>query len=397
MSWKWSLTFLLLLSGCTKTQAPAPEAPAAPAPIADVRAPAPQIRPLVMPVCKSQGLDSLSAARNYLDEDRNEEALSCAAQWCAENPNDAQGHSERGAALSALGRYDEAQMAYARALALDPDHLDALMGAAQLYVVLLANSRERDELGAVYAEHGLQVAQDAKDKKSIAEFARLAAMAYNDLGQAKDALERAELARSLEPDNREALFERAVALFELCRFPEAKAAFSTMLDDPDRRAHAHRHLALILEREGKLKEADKHFAKAHDYAPEDFPEPQLLPQDVFRAELAKAVKALPEDMQKDLAGIPVTAEEIPKDEDLLSGDPPLSPGIIGLFRGPPLGEACTPEEGTPCRSVVLYRKNLARAVRSHDELIEQIRVTLLHEVGHLRGEDDYELAARGLE
>ena len=47
--------------------------------------------------------------------------------------------------------------------------------------------------------------------------------------------------------------------------------------------------------------------------------------------------------------------------------------------------------------MVLYRKNLARAVTSREELVEQIRVTLLHEIGHLRGEDDLELAARGLE
>jgi predicted Zn-dependent protease with MMP-like domain len=47
--------------------------------------------------------------------------------------------------------------------------------------------------------------------------------------------------------------------------------------------------------------------------------------------------------------------------------------------------------------VVLYRRNLARAVRTSEELREQIRVTLLHEIGHLRGEDDEELAARGLE
>jgi predicted Zn-dependent protease with MMP-like domain len=47
--------------------------------------------------------------------------------------------------------------------------------------------------------------------------------------------------------------------------------------------------------------------------------------------------------------------------------------------------------------VVVYRKNLGRAVNSRDELLEQIRVTLLHEIGHLRGEDDLELAARGLE
>jgi predicted Zn-dependent protease with MMP-like domain len=36
-------------------------------------------------------------------------------------------------------------------------------------------------------------------------------------------------------------------------------------------------------------------------------------------------------------------------------------------------------------------------VTSREELLEQIQVTLLHEVGHLRGEDDEELAARGLE
>ncbi|MER2562673.1 MAG: metallopeptidase family protein, partial [Myxococcaceae bacterium] len=79
------------------------------------------------------------------------------------------------------------------------------------------------------------------------------------------------------------------------------------------------------------------------------------------------------------------------------GEPPLSPTILGLFRGPPLQEQCVPADGDPCRSVALYRKNLGRAVKSREELIQQMRVTLLHEIGHLRGEDDGELAARGLE
>jgi predicted Zn-dependent protease with MMP-like domain len=106
-------------------------------------------------------------------------------------------------------------------------------------------------------------------------------------------------------------------------------------------------------------------------------------------------------MRKDLAGIPVDMEDLPQEADLISGDPPLSPSILGLFRGTPLNETCEPEPdakpGEPCRSIVLYRKNLGRAVQSREELNEQIRVTLLHEVGHLRGEDDSELAARGLE
>ena len=92
----------------------------------------------------------------------------------------------------------------------------------------------------------------------------------------------------------------------------------------------------------------------------------------------------------------MATEELPSDADLLANQPPLSPTILGLFRGPPLNEPCDGSED-PCRSVVLYRRNLARAVRTPDELREQIRVTLLHEIGHLRGEDDEELAARGLE
>ena len=46
---------------------------------------------------------------------------------------------------------------------------------------------------------------------------------------------------------------------------------------------------------------------------------------------------------------------------------------------------------------MLYRKNLLRFARDRGELTEQVRVTLLHELGHLHGENDDELRARGLE
>ncbi|MGQ0504124.1 MAG: metallopeptidase family protein [Myxococcaceae bacterium] len=348
-------------------------------------------------VCKSEGLDPLSAARKFYDDGRYEDALSCAAQSSAVTPEDPQAHSERAAALSALARFEEAQLAYARALAADPEHLDALLGAAHLYGVSLPSTRERDELASLYAEKGLALSESQGDHKLVAQFGLLSAMAFNDLGQAKDALERAEATLKLESKNAEARYERAVALFELCRFADAKAAFTQLLNDPQRAAHAHHHLGLILEREEKWPQADKHLALARKLSPEDFPDPQLLTADAFKKAVNQAVAELPADMRKDLTGIPVTAEELPKSDDLLSGEPPLSPAILGLFRGPPLGERCTADAGDPCRSVALYRRNLARAVRTRDELLEQIRVTLLHEVGHLRGEDDFELAARGLE
>mgnify|MGYP006270207379 CR=1 FL=1 len=50
-----------------------------------------------------------------------------------------------------------------------------------------------------------------------------------------------------------------------------------------------------------------------------------------------------------------------------------------------------------CRSIVLYRKNLSRFARDRREFAEQVRITLLHEIGHLHGETEEALRARGLE
>jgi Flp pilus assembly protein TadD/predicted Zn-dependent protease with MMP-like domain len=388
---------LLSCGACQKTEpahtaAPNPGTPTSP--VHHPSRPAP-VEPLA--VCDARGISPLEAARAAYQGEDWKRALSCAAEAAARSPDDPAAHSERAAALSALGRFDEARLAYARALALEPDHLDALLGAAHLYGVSLPSTREHDELAFLYAERGRELSEDGDDDELTAQFALLSAMAANDLGEATLALERAEEAGRVLDDDADVAYERAVALFELCRFEEARAAFTRLRDDADHGAHAYQHLGLLLERDGKWAEAEASFTRAHQLAPEDFPPPVLPSEGEFRDAVAKAVKALPKDMQKDLRGVPVSTEEIPRDEDLRDGEPPLSPTILGLFRGPSLGEPCPKDEKDPCRSVVLYRRNLARAVTSRDELLEQIRVTLLHEVGHLRGEDDMELAARGLE
>ncbi len=387
-----------LLSGCHKTEVAAPSTPPNPGtPTAPVHHPSRPLAVEPLAVCETRGASPLEAAHAaYLAEDWKR-ALSCAAEAAARTPDDPAAHSERAAALSALGRFDEARLAYARALALDPEHLDALLGAAHLYGVSLPSSRDNDELAFLYSERGRELAADGDDEELTAQFALLSAMAANDLGEATLALQRAEEAGRVLEGDPDVAYERAVALFELCRFDEARAAFAELRTDPDHGAHALQHLGLLLERDGKWAEADADFKKAHELAPEDFPPPVLLSASAFSDAVARAVRALPKDMQKDLRGVPVTTEEIPKEDDLRDGDPPLSPTILGLFRGPSLGEPCPEGEKGPCRSVVLYRRNLARAVTSEEELLEQIRVTLLHEVGHLRGEDDMELAARGLE
>ena len=396
------LAALALAGACKKT------APAAQVPDAGAVAAAPPARPspeadrdhahAPLALCEARGESPLEAARAWYDDGEYEKALSCAARASALAPGRAEAHAERAAALVALNRYDEAKLAWARTLALDPDGLEGLAGAAHLYAVALPGSRDHDELGMLYAERGLHLAASQGDAERVQRFGVLCAMAANDLGLAEQALSFAEGVLSVSPTDPEAAWERALALFELCRFEEAQAAFEARLADEEQAAHAHQHLGLLLERKGRPEDAEAHFAAARARQPQDFPPPPVVPPERFAALLDAAVASLPEDMKRDLQGVPVTAEDIPSDADLLANDPPLSPTILGIFRGPPLGEPCVPEApGQPCRSISLYRLNLRRAVTTPEELAEQVRTTLLHELGHLRGEDDSELAARGLE
>jgi len=80
--------------------------------------------------------------------------------------------------------------------------------------------------------------------------------------------------------------------------------------------------------------------------------------------------------------------DLPAADDLLAVDPPFAPTILGLYRGAPVGArtfgkgASAPTAAEPAaeddepRSIVLYRKNLARAVSSRAELEKQVRITL---------------------
>jgi predicted Zn-dependent protease with MMP-like domain len=84
--------------------------------------------------------------------------------------------------------------------------------------------------------------------------------------------------------------------------------------------------------------------------------------------------------------------------DLAAVKPPFPPTILGLYRGPVGHAAQLPTQpGEEAPSIVLYRKNLARAVKTRAELSEQIRDTLLHEIGHLEGLDEDDLRRRGME
>jgi len=389
----------LFAAACSsRTPAPTQTAPPGPAPagqLARVRPPPPPCLP-GEPDAAARALEDRAATLR--EAGKAEQALVCAEEALERAPRSRRAILERALALADLDRPADARAAVDRALAAWPEDRETLATAADIYVTRLSD-RDALEAGRDLALRGAAQALRGPrpDREEAARLHLLAGMAENDLGKNREALAHLELSLRERPGEADALYERGVALFELCRFAQARRAFESVLRRSPQDAWSLHYLGLIAERGGEEGRARSLLARAARLAPKELHPMVEMDRDAFAAEVREAVASLPEEDRRALAGVPVEVEEIPGLPDLTAVDPPLSPSILGLFRGAPLGEDCSAEEGPRCRSVVLYRRNLLRFARDRAEVAEQVRVTLLHEVGHLRGESDEQLRSRGLE
>jgi tetratricopeptide (TPR) repeat protein len=378
----------------------------------------------------------LDRAAEMFDTSDYEGALACAEEAARQAPRSVEAHHNRAVALLHLDRLDDARDALALALALAPDDPETLEAAADLNINQLAPSADRSQIGLEYARRGSRHVS-RHDGERVARLALLEGQALVDLGRSLEGLHRIDASLAVMPKLAAAQYERGVALFELCRFHEARHMFERVLATSPDHGHALYHLGLIEERIGSETTAAQRLAQATARDPKAFPSPPSISPEQFEEHVRRAVASLPPDVGADLAGIQVQAAEIPALDDLTAEKPPLSPTILGLFRGLPLdwkAESAPPTqagragqagrskkarrpmandgpapddsvgraaEGARCavpdRAIVLYRRNLLRTVGDEAELDRAISRTLLHEVGHLRGEDDGSLRDRGLE
>jgi Flp pilus assembly protein TadD/predicted Zn-dependent protease with MMP-like domain len=333
--------------------------------------------------------DLLEQASRDFEKGRYEDALECAREASRVDGQSVAAHHFRGAALSELGHIEEARTAYARALALDPDDPEVLRSVADLHVRKLG-SRDDLELALAYVHRALPRAMKGKDHGLQKELYLLQAMALDDLGRPAEALAASSRSIELDPSDREARREKGVALFELCHFDQSRAELSRLAtEEPD--AWAEHYLGLIAERSEDDVAAAAHFSRAQSLDPDAFKPTAQASSSFFGQVVQEEIAKLPPDIRQGLSRSAFQVEDLPEVSDLVATDPPLSPGILGLFRPPAEG---SPEDAKP--AILLYRRNLARAAHTDEELRREVRDTLMHEVGHLNGEDDEQLRDRGL-
>ncbi|HEY0481727.1 MAG TPA: metallopeptidase family protein [Kofleriaceae bacterium] len=343
----------------------------------------------------------LDEANKQIERAQYAAAWTCADRAGDLSPTSVEAQHLRGAALAALGRDQEAQIAYQLALALDPDDPETLRAVADFYING-KGERGRDalRLGLELAQRGSRRAEARRRRNPplVADLSVLEAQALNDLGRSDEALSRVGAALRIAPGRGDALHEKGVALFDLSRFNDARTVLQKALAIQPDDAYTHQMLGLTLEQLGDTKGADAELSRAHELAPNELARPVVIPVAEFQREVDTVVASLPAARKVKVRSIKIEVADLPDPVDLAAVTPPFPPTILGLYRGP-VGHAAElpPQPGDEPVSIVLYRKNLARAVKTRSELSEQIRDTLLHEIGHLEGLDEDDLRRRGME
>ncbi len=207
------------------------------------------------------------------------------------------------------------------------------------------------------------------------------------------ALAAADGAVALAPDDAMARVARACALFDLCRVDEAEKIAALAIDRDKNNADAWWLRGRIHTIRKDEEKAEKAFERAVALDGERFQPPHRISEDGFAKVIEEAMGELPEPVKNAMKNVDVIVEDVPDVEVLKKSDPPLSPSAVGLFDPEPLAPNAGP--GQPVR-IFLYRKNLEISCATEEEMVDEIGVTLLHEIGHHLGLDEDDLDSRGL-
>lgn len=106
------------------------------------------------------------------------------------------------------------------------------------------------------------------------------------------------------------------------------------------------------------------------------------------------ITALPPDLRAKAELVTVLTADRPTRQQLY--DTGGVDDLLGLYEGISLTERHPEDSGTLPDRITLFRLNLADACESRKELCEEIRITILHELGHYFGFDEDYLENRGL-
>ena len=113
----------------------------------------------------------------------------------------------------------------------------------------------------------------------------------------------------------------------------------------------------------------------------------------FEELVAEALDSLPEDLGAAMANVEVVVEQEPPAEFLAGLKRHHT--LLGFYHGVPLTSRGTTYDGVLPDKISIYEGPITRLARSPDEIREQVRRTVIHEIAHHFGIDDERLQELG--
>jgi predicted Zn-dependent protease with MMP-like domain len=106
----------------------------------------------------------------------------------------------------------------------------------------------------------------------------------------------------------------------------------------------------------------------------------------FEEHVRRAVASLPADLRRAMSNVEIVVE----------GEDPDDPDLYGLYHGIPLTERGSGYAGVLPDKISIYRIPLEEDFAGEPELLEdEIRITVIHEIGHHFGIEDDRLDELG--
>jgi predicted Zn-dependent protease with MMP-like domain len=161
-------------------------------------------------------------------------------------------------------------------------------------------------------------------------------------------------------------------------------------------ADAHHALGVLLDWLGEEKRCVEEFLETLRLDDESWRRGPPL-GDAFEERMVQIVHRtvldLPPRLRQLLVAVPIVLEDRPSRDLVEEG---FDPRALGLFEGATQEESSSADPSIAPTRIVLYSANLAAEFPEAEELEEQLRFTVLHEVGHFFGLDEERLDALGL-
>src|SRR5262249_47322948 len=146
-----------------------------------------------------------------------------------------------------------------------------------------------------------------------------------------------------------------------------------------------------------FEQADALLAEAAATDP-GFTLPPRLTEEAFANVITQAIDGLPKQFQAPLESTEILVEAVPSAWMIDATDPSETPpDMLGLFVGDYELERTGFDSSSMPPRIFLFQRNIERASRDARQLVEETRVTLFHEIGHMLGFDEAGVAAMGLE